>query len=76
MVEPLFSTTSTRTEVWLALCELSSSHPSVDVFSLKLTCGRSGCYPIWFDHFDLQSGWKVCDLYNCLHYACYSGCIP
>jgi hypothetical protein len=33
MVEPLFSTTSTRAEMWLVLCELSLSHPSVDVYA-------------------------------------------
>jgi hypothetical protein len=31
MVEPLFSSTPTRAEVWLVLCELSPSHPGVDV---------------------------------------------
>jgi hypothetical protein len=33
MVEPLFSTTHTRAEVWLVLCELSLSYPSVDVYA-------------------------------------------
>jgi hypothetical protein len=33
MVEPLFSTTSTGVEVWLVLCELCLSHPSVDVYA-------------------------------------------
>jgi hypothetical protein len=33
MVEPLFSTTSTGAEVWLVLCELSPSHPGVDVYA-------------------------------------------
>jgi hypothetical protein len=33
MVEPLFSTTSTRAEVWLVLCELSPLHPGVDVYA-------------------------------------------
>jgi hypothetical protein len=32
MVEPLFSTTSTRAEMWLVLCEMWLSHPSVGVF--------------------------------------------
>jgi hypothetical protein len=32
-----------RAEVWLVLCELCLSHPSVDVFSLMLTFVRSGC---------------------------------
>jgi hypothetical protein len=22
---------------------------------------------MWFGHFDMQSGWKVCDLYHFLH---------
>jgi hypothetical protein len=43
MVDPLFSTTSTRADVWLALYDLSPSHPSVDVFSLTQTYVRSGC---------------------------------
>jgi hypothetical protein len=59
MVEPLFSTTSTRAEVWLVMCELCHSHPSAGMFSLMLTCDGSGWKPIWFDHFDVQSGWKV-----------------
>jgi hypothetical protein len=33
MVEPLFSTTSTRAQVWLVLYELSLSHPRVDVYA-------------------------------------------
>jgi hypothetical protein len=33
MVEPLIPTTSTRAEMWLVLCELSLSHPSVDVYA-------------------------------------------
>jgi hypothetical protein len=33
MVEPLFSSTPTSTEVWLVLCELSLSYPSVDVYT-------------------------------------------
>jgi hypothetical protein len=33
MVEPLFCTTSTRAEVWLVLCELCLSHPSVDEYA-------------------------------------------
>jgi hypothetical protein len=33
MVEPLFSTTHTRAEVWLVLCELCFSYPSVDVLA-------------------------------------------
>jgi hypothetical protein len=33
MVEPLFSTTSTGNEVWVVLCELSLSHPRVEVYS-------------------------------------------
>jgi hypothetical protein len=33
MVEPLFSSTPTRAEVWLDLCELSPSHPGVDVYA-------------------------------------------
>jgi hypothetical protein len=33
MVEPLFSTTPTRAEVWLVSCDLSLSHPSVDVYA-------------------------------------------
>jgi hypothetical protein len=43
MVEALFSTTPTRAEVWLVLCEMCLSHPSVDVFSMTLTCVGSGC---------------------------------
>jgi hypothetical protein len=31
-----------------------------------LSCVGSVCLPIWFDHFILQSGWKVCDLYHFL----------
>jgi hypothetical protein len=34
MVDPLFSTTSTREEVCLDLCEMCLSHPNVDVFSM------------------------------------------
>jgi hypothetical protein len=41
MVEPLLSTTSTRAEVWLVLCEMCLSYPSVDVFSMTLTCAGS-----------------------------------
>jgi hypothetical protein len=26
-----------------------------------LTCVGSGCKPMWFDHFNVQSGWRVCD---------------
>jgi hypothetical protein len=33
MVEPLFSTTSTRAEVWLVLRELCLPHPRVDVYA-------------------------------------------
>jgi hypothetical protein len=33
MVETLFSTTSTGVEVWLVLCELSRSYPSVDMYA-------------------------------------------
>jgi hypothetical protein len=33
MVEPLFSSTPTRAQVWLVLCELSPSHPGVDVYA-------------------------------------------
>jgi hypothetical protein len=33
MVEPLVSTTSTRAEVLLVFCELSLSHPKVDVYA-------------------------------------------
>jgi hypothetical protein len=33
MVEPLFSTISTRAEVWLVVCELCLSHPSVDLYA-------------------------------------------
>jgi hypothetical protein len=32
MVEPLISTTSKIAGVWLDLCELRLSHPSVDVY--------------------------------------------
>jgi hypothetical protein len=56
MVEPLFSTTSTRAEVWLVLCEMCLSHPSVDVFSMTLTCVGIGRKPTWIDHLDVQSG--------------------
>jgi hypothetical protein len=76
MVEPLFSTTSTRAEVWLVLCEMCLSHPSVDVCSMTLTCFGSGWKPIWFDHFDVQSGWKVCDLYHFVHMFGCSGASP
>jgi hypothetical protein len=43
IVSPLLSTTSTRAEVWLVLCEMCLSHPSVDVFSMTPTCVGSGC---------------------------------
>jgi hypothetical protein len=33
IVDPLFSTTSTRAEVWVVLCELCFSHPRVDVYA-------------------------------------------
>jgi hypothetical protein len=33
MVEPLTSSTPTRAEVWLVLCEASSTHPGVDVYA-------------------------------------------
>jgi hypothetical protein len=33
IVKPLFSNTSTGAEVWLVLCELCLSHPSVDVYA-------------------------------------------
>jgi hypothetical protein len=55
MFEPLFSTTSTRAEVWLVFCEMCLSHPNVDVFFMTLTCIGSGWKPKWFDHFDVQS---------------------
>jgi hypothetical protein len=34
-----------------------------------LTCIGSGCKPLWFDHFDVQSGWKGCDLSHFLQYV-------
>jgi hypothetical protein len=33
MVEPLTSSTPTRAEVWLVLCEASPTHPGVDVYA-------------------------------------------
>jgi hypothetical protein len=40
----------------VGICEMCLSHPSVDVFSMTLTCVGSGWKPMWFDHFDVQSG--------------------
>jgi hypothetical protein len=64
MVEPLFSTTSTGAEVWLVLCQLRLSYPSVDVFCMSLNRVGSGCKPRWLNNFDKQSGWKDNDLYH------------
>jgi hypothetical protein len=33
MVEPLFSSTPTSTQVWLVLCEVSPTYPGVDVYA-------------------------------------------
>jgi hypothetical protein len=55
MVEPLFSTTSTGAVVWLVLFELCLARTSVDAFPMMLTWVGSGCYPLWFDHFYVQS---------------------
>ena len=44
------STTSTGAEVWLVLCELCFSHPSVGVFFYNAHSVWSGCKPRWLNH--------------------------
>jgi hypothetical protein len=57
MVEPLFSTTSTRAEVWLVLCELSLLHPSVYLHAHS--CWKwmltHMCWPLWCAELDERS---------------------
>jgi hypothetical protein len=43
----------------LVICELSPSYPSVDVYAH--VCWK-WMLTYMFDHFDMQSGWKGCDL--------------
>jgi hypothetical protein len=46
--------------VWVVLCELCFPHPTVDVYAHL--CWKWMETYLWFDHFNVESGWKVCDL--------------
>jgi hypothetical protein len=73
MVEPLFPITSTGNEVWLVLCELCISHPSVDVYA-HLCWKWMSTYMVWPLRIAewMEGLWPL----PFSVYVCYSGCKP